>query len=237
MGQPEIVFFDLETTGFVNPIRPLQIGAVNSWGNRHFNCSIIPDKYVEPGATNVNGYTTNLQDLFFNYNLVESAVGLEEGLSRFLSWLDGFSSRVVLVGHNCFNYDARILMDNLREFDVYQPNLEGIIEGFSDSFIASKMMYPHLSRHSLGHMADEVLDGRLVTHDAKEDAQCCRSIVRRTAAQNDIRLHNFIFDNRWYRDINFWLNSSDSSEDEDEMSRSPSPMPCYYPSSDSDDWC
>ena len=42
MGQPEIVFFDLETTGFVNPIRPLQIGAVNSWGNRHFNCSIIP---------------------------------------------------------------------------------------------------------------------------------------------------------------------------------------------------
>ena len=45
-----------------------------------------------------------------------------------------------------------------------------------------------------------------------EDAQCCKSIVRRTITQNDFCLNNFFFDHQ-YKDINFWLDSSDSSED------------------------
>merc|ERR1719427_2496770 len=209
MVQPEIIFFDLETTGFSNPIRPLQIGAVNSWGDRQYNGFLVPDRYVEPSAVSVNGYTTDLQELYFKYNLVEQAVGLEEGLEMFLRWLDGFDQRVVLVGHNCFNYDARILVDNMKEFNVFWDRPESIIMGFSDSLLASRAMYPDLSHHSMGHMADEVVDGRLVTHDALDDAKCCRSIIRRTAAKEHIRLQNFVFDQRWYRGLDFWLDDSD----------------------------
>jgi DNA polymerase III epsilon subunit-like protein len=44
-SSPTVVFFDMETTGFDEPVRPVQIGAVDSWGHPTF------DQYINPGRT------------------------------------------------------------------------------------------------------------------------------------------------------------------------------------------
>jgi DNA polymerase III epsilon subunit-like protein len=54
--QPNVVFFDLETTGFDRPIRPVQIGAIDSWGQNRFEEFVWPDRLVHPKATRTNGF-------------------------------------------------------------------------------------------------------------------------------------------------------------------------------------
>ena len=61
-----IVFVDLETTGFDPPIRPVQIGAVDSWGEKYFNVFIWPRRPIHPSATNINNIyaDTNTEKLY-----------------------------------------------------------------------------------------------------------------------------------------------------------------------------
>jgi DNA polymerase III epsilon subunit-like protein len=53
---PNIVFFDLETTGFDRPIRPVQIGAIDSWGQITYNEFVWPRREIHPKATRTNGF-------------------------------------------------------------------------------------------------------------------------------------------------------------------------------------
>jgi DNA polymerase III epsilon subunit-like protein len=54
--RPNVVFFDLETTGFDRPIRPVQIGAIDSWGQNCFDMFVRPNRTIHPKATLTNGF-------------------------------------------------------------------------------------------------------------------------------------------------------------------------------------
>ena len=80
--RPNIVFFDLECTGFDRPIRPVQvgsrscrvlenitpnhtqIGAIDSWGENCFNEFIWPRRHVHPKASLTNNFTTDHKSLY-----------------------------------------------------------------------------------------------------------------------------------------------------------------------------
>eukprot|EP00088_Acartia_fossae_P012084 TRINITY_DN1619_c0_g1_i4.p1 TRINITY_DN1619_c0_g1~~TRINITY_DN1619_c0_g1_i4.p1 ORF type:complete len:236 (-),score=34.24 TRINITY_DN1619_c0_g1_i4:1115-1822(-) len=192
-----VIFFDLETTGFDKPIQPVQIGAIDSWGQEEYNQFILPDRKIHPLATRTNGFTTDkyMQRLYRNGEEL-STLDLKEGLLDFMDWLKSFSGKIVLVAHKCHNYDGKVLLYNFKEFNI---KYENVIAGFSDSLIASRVLYPHLESRRLPDMMEWVGLGWRESHDALEDAKDCRCVVRRMAAQNRIRFMDFVFNTQWYK--------------------------------------
>lgn len=107
----EVVFFDLETTDLIkkdNFPDILQIGAVDSSDHLQFNECLLPTKKVNYHASQVNRYTTDLKRLYHKGERVH-AHEMKDGLQMFIDWLNvNFDGPVVLVAHNCFNFDAKV---------------------------------------------------------------------------------------------------------------------------------
>lgn len=55
---PNLVFFDLETTGLKSP-DILQVGAVNYEGTDSFDDFAYPEQPIDPGATAVNNLSAS----------------------------------------------------------------------------------------------------------------------------------------------------------------------------------
>ena len=111
-------------------------------------------------------------------------VPLVEGLDMFLSWLWELGGNIVLVAHKCLDFDAKVLLRNLEEFGIEYSDT---IHGFSDTLLASRQCYTAASSHRLSAMLYEVGLPVRESHDALEDAEDCRRICRRMAAQCGFR--------------------------------------------------
>jgi len=192
-----VVFFDLETTGFDKPIQPVQIGAIDSWGQEEYNEFILPDRSIHPLATRTNGFTTDKHmENLYRFDEQLPALDLKDGLIDFVEWLSGFDGKVVLVAHKCHNYDGKVLLYNFKQFNI---NYENVIAGFSDSLIASRILYPEIESRRLPDMMAEVGLGWRESHDAFEDAKDCRRVVRRIAAQNRFKFMEFVMNAKWFK--------------------------------------
>jgi len=198
--RPNIVFFDLETTGFDRPIRPVQIGAVDSWGQECFNEFLWPRRHVHPKATLTNNfYACTKTEKLYRHDEELETLDLEEGLEAFIEWLGSLGGNVILVAHKCLDFDAKVLLRNLEEFGIEYSDT---ILGFSDSLLASRQLYTQAISHRLSAMLYEVGLPVRESHDALEDAEDCRRICRRMAAQCGFRFMDFILEANWYHDIN-----------------------------------
>lgn len=192
---PTVVFFDLETTGFDRPIRPVQIGAIDSWGENQFDLFVHPNRSIHPKATRTNGFRLIGDELYREGEGRLETVDLEEALQTFVGWLDDLGGNIVLVAHKCLDYDAKVLLRNLEEFRI--PYWETII-GFSDSLLASRCLYPEAPSHRLPAMLLEVGLREREEHDAVEDAKDCRRICRRMAGQCRMKFLDLILHPDWY---------------------------------------
>lgn len=196
--QPRIVFFDLETTGFDRPIRPVQIGAIDSWGEECFNEFLWPRRHVHPKASLTNGLRTIRGVLYRDGEGALDTVDLEEGLCRFMDWLESLGGNVVLVAHKCLDYDAKVLLRNLEEFEI---PFKHVLLGFSDSLLASRHLYPEAPSHRLPAMMSEVGLRVRESHDALNDAEDCRRICKRMAAQCSFKFLDFVFERDWFHTL------------------------------------
>jgi len=193
---PTVVFFDLETTGFDRPIRPVQIGAVDSWGEQCYNEFIWPRRHVHPKATLTNNfYADTYNERLYRHDEELACLDLEDGLNSFMEWLEELGGNVVLVAHKCLDYDAKVLLRNLEEFSI---SYSDVIIGFSDSLLASRQLYTEAPSHKLSSMLYEVGLPVKEEHDALEDAEDCRRICRRMARQYKFRFMDFILEPNWY---------------------------------------
>lgn len=195
---PTIVFFDLETTGFDRPIRPVQIGAVDSWGQFKYNQFVWPRRHVHPKATLTNKLYIRGDTLYREGEGALDTMDLEEALHSFLDWLNNLGGNVVLVAHKCLDYDAKVLLRNLEEFNI---KYDHVITGFSDSLLASRVLYPGVQSHRLPAMMCEVGLRERESHDALMDADDCRRICKRMAAQCRIKFLDFVFSEDWYHSL------------------------------------
>ena len=123
---------------------------------------------------------------------------LVEGLLAFLEWLESLGGNIILVAHKCLDFDAKVLLRNLEEFEI--PYCETII-GFSDSLLASRQLYPDIGSHKLSAMLWQVGLTVRESHDALEDAEDCRRICRRMAAQSGYKFLDFILNLSWFHDV------------------------------------
>ncbi|XP_023332145.1 uncharacterized protein LOC111704223 [Eurytemora carolleeae] len=195
---PNVVFFDLETTGFDRPIRPVQIGAIDSWGANTYNQFVWPRRHVHPKATLTNKFYVSRGTLFRQGEGALDTTDLEDALYSFLDWLSSLGGNVVLVAHKCLDYDAKVLLRNLEEFNI---PYEHVILGFSDSLLASRDLYPVAPSHKLSSMLGEVGLPIRESHDALVDADDCRRICRRMAGQRRLKFLDFVFDEKWYHTL------------------------------------
>ena len=103
-----------------------------------------------------------------------------------------------------YSYIWDIYMDwgLLRNFEEFELHYSDTIMGFSDSLLASRQLYTGASSHRLSAMLYEVGLPVRESHDAMDDADDCRRICRRMAAQCGYRFMDFIFDPNWYHDVN-----------------------------------
>jgi len=193
-----VVFFDLETTGFDRPIRPVQIGAVESWGQESFNQFLWPRRFVHPKARLMNHFFADtVKEKLFRYNKELEAVDLVEGLLLFMEWLEQLGGNIVLVAHKCLDYDAKVLLRNLEEFNIAY----NFITGFSDSLLASRHLYTEVHSHKLSSMLEVVGLPVREEHDALKDAEDCRRICKRMARACQFSFIEFIFQVEWYHDL------------------------------------
>jgi len=196
--KPNVVFFDLETTGFDRPIRPVQIGAIDSWGENTYNQFVWPRRHVHPKATLTNKFFTRRGTLFREGEGALDTIDLVDALKSFLDWLESLGGNVVLVAHKCLDYDAKVLLRNLEEFKIEYSH---IILGFSDSLLASRNLYPGAPSHRLPAMLGEVGLYIRESHDALDDAEDCRRICRRMAGQCRYKFLDFVFEEMWYHSL------------------------------------
>jgi len=199
-----VVFFDLETTGFLSnngpPPQIINIGAIGSRGDTDaYEGYLQPTRKIAPGASAVNGFTTNRDFTSLYLNGVEvDADDMRSGLQLFVNWLYSFFDEpVLLVAHNCFNFDAKILLRNL---DAYRINYDSVIGGFADSYIASKINYPGVS-HKLNNMLHEVGIYEDQNHTGLDDAYDVKRMVKRMARAKGSTLQKFIRNDRWCKTL------------------------------------
>jgi len=189
-----IVYFDLETTGLPHGGHLpdiIQIGAVDSYNKQEYDEYLLPNIPISAGATRVNGLTTNKRRTrLFHHNQEMNADEMYTGLRKFISWLrDMFDEPVLLVAHNAFNFDAKILLKNLEHYQI--EDYDSVIWGFSDTLLASKDIYPQ------GSAKLEAIQERLGLpstnpHDAFCDSHALRVMVRRMVNQNNLNYQQFI---------------------------------------------
>jgi len=196
-NRTNVIFFDLECTGFDRPIRPVQIGAIDSWGRNSFNEFVWPRRHVHPKASLTNNFYTRKGRLYRENQELE-CLDLVDALMAFLDWLQTLGGNVILVAHKCLDFDAKVLIRNLEEFEIPYSD---IITGFSDSLLASRQLYPEAPSHRLSSMLYEVGLPVRESHDALEDAEDCRRICKRMAAQCRYKFLEFILDGNWYHDV------------------------------------
>ena len=87
-----------------------------------------------------------------------------------------------------------MLLRNLEEFGL---EYSSVIQGFSDSLLASRQLYTSAPSHRLSAMLAEVGLPVREEHDALEDAEDCRRICRRMAGQCSFRFLDFILEPSW----------------------------------------
>ena len=103
-----IVYFDIETTqlekGGVADI--IQLGAyVNE--DINFEAYCLPSRNIG-NAAQINGFQMRNGNLYQYGEWVE-ANSIFNGLCRFVKWLEKFGEPVILVAHNCFQFDAKVI--------------------------------------------------------------------------------------------------------------------------------
>ena len=120
-----VVYFDIETTqlekGGVADI--IQLGAyMNDIIN--FEAYCLPIRNIG-NAARINGFQIKNGNLYQHGGLVEEAESILDILHRFVEWLERFNKPVILVAHNCFQFDAKVLFVLIFNFIFFFLGGEG----------------------------------------------------------------------------------------------------------------
>jgi len=187
-----IVFFHLDTTGQQEPVRPLHIGAVDSWGEAEFETYVWPEQPIEQGS---HLYTEGDQLFREWHDQPLPCLGLEDALTAFMNWLGEVEGSVVLVAHGCFREQGKVLLRNLEEFQIPYDHL---LAGFTDSRVASEKLVPRAQgEHGLTDMLLHLKLDSSTVDDAVEKAEDCRRVSRVLANLCRMKFLDFVLDPDW----------------------------------------
>lgn len=137
------MYFDLETSGLGPDCEILQLAMIDEFG-REFNEYAMPERPIDDGASKVTRLTlsANRDVLLYDGKAVE-ALSLSALLESAIEFLRHYTEKVVLIAHNCFNFDAPVLKRALLQHGVYE-NFCDINVKFADSYRMMWCKFPAL---------------------------------------------------------------------------------------------
>ena len=129
-----VVVFDVETTGLGSTAHIAQIAATGP--SSSFCQYVLPRRSISAQATSVTGLSVRKvgqhRQLLKNGKVVNSH-SLEDTCKNFVAWLRSFSSKpVLLVAHNSFSFDMKVLMNQFASCNLFEALAE-VVEGFADA--------------------------------------------------------------------------------------------------------
>lgn len=167
-----VVYFDLETTGLEADCDIVQLSSVV--GQQYFNQYILPSKKVSWRASEITGLTFDSGSLHLRGKMVE-ALEPREALQKWLHWIRPIAP-VVLVAHNCYNFDARRLVNNYKKYGLLEE-LGQLVAGFIDTLPMFKELYPKMSSYRQEELVTKVLKESYEAHDSLADVQSLQKLV------------------------------------------------------------
>lgn len=108
----------------------IQIAAV--CGARSFNIYINPSKAICEEASAATGLRYDMGQLTLHGECVP-ATNLENGLSKFIDFVQNCDAKPVIVGHNIQNFDLPILRFHLQRSGHFQTFVDNV-QGFLDTY-------------------------------------------------------------------------------------------------------
>jgi len=205
-----IVYYDSETTDLrpltgPSGIQMVQIGAICKH-NRIRSQSIF-DKYllptqtcsISPGATQVHGITHQwlLERYYQNIDVVTQRHGLQAFMDFLTELRDYYDEEIVLVAHNNFSFDGKVLGNNIDKFQTEFPT--DLMMFDSIRLMREVRDVGHgLQRFNLESCLNFFFDeAQSQPHDAYIDADDCRRIseeASKTLGYGSLR--HFLDENR-----------------------------------------
>ena len=168
-----IFYYDLETTGLeIETARILQIAILDESGKYNI------DRYVNPG---INILITNSNIHNINHEILkkENAKDFGETFMDILEFLNRIAKNenIILVSHNNFRYDKRILERECERFNKEIP--ENWL--FGDTIVLYREYYPNLRNgYSLGVLYKEITGLNIKNaHNAIADVNALKLVFER----------------------------------------------------------
>ncbi|XP_046465905.1 uncharacterized protein [Neodiprion pinetum] len=131
-----IIYFDLETSGFSKDSEILQIAA--KFENSTFSVYLHPSKSIDADASRVTGLKYVGEKLYF-YSKEVATIAPREALISFQQFLEFSSKPCVLVAHNA-SFDSSHLLRYIIDYGMIESFKN--IAGFSDSLTVMKKVLP-----------------------------------------------------------------------------------------------
>ena len=114
--------------------------------------------------------------LFANGDIVKSVSG-KQCLDGFISWLESIHSKCVIVAHNGFNFDFKVLINSLKRHNLLSE-FEELDVAVCDTLFVSRKIANNVPDHKLVTLYKEAMgnDAGFAQHDASADAQALMAV-------------------------------------------------------------
>lgn len=150
-----------------------------------FNEFAIPKEPVSDEAEAVTGISFD----FHSNQMTQHGVEKEHKhtmnvLLDFIDFLKLFGHNIILVAHNCRNFDCIILYNQLLQNNLWKYFCSFVI-GFSDTLPFFKQLYPEFQKHNQATLALEILAEKYAAHDALEDSKMLQKLVMVTGSEKN----------------------------------------------------
>ncbi|XP_052682531.1 uncharacterized protein LOC128163085 isoform X2 [Crassostrea angulata] len=169
------ICFDLETTGLSRHSSIVQIAASN--GSSSFS------RYITPLSCNISSEASKVTGITFDGKTMCNQ-GKEvihhhpvNAFLDFISFLSENGKGVYLAAHNCRNFDAVILFNQLHLYNLWGEFCKTVI-GFSDTLPMFKIMYPNfLKNYKQETLVESLLNVTYDAHNAEKDVEVLQRLV------------------------------------------------------------
>ena len=183
---PLLVIFDVETTSLSRESELTQLAAVNTETGTSFNEFVLPAGPITPGASSVTGLTTkgrgNGRQLCKHGKPI-SAVDSATALRKFLDWLLSFKTAVILVAHNCHQFDLSVFLNAVLVANL-EESFDKVVAGFTDTLPLLRKALPGKASYALPALFADVVGGQFSAHDAAADTEALMKVSK--AAKLDL---------------------------------------------------
>jgi len=122
----------------------IQLSAAH--GQDEFNTSIMPEREITPGASQVTQPAVVRGRLCLRGRPVDSK-SAKEGLKSFVEWLKAKEMPVVLFAHNAKSFDCKCIIYSLQKGDLLN-SFQSCVVGFVDTLILFKAILPQREKYS-----------------------------------------------------------------------------------------